>query len=88
MLLAWKMELQRFAGGLKPEEIRSAVLLCLIGFVIYPVLPDRFVDPWQLIDPRKVWLIVIVVAGIGFFNYVLLRLYSTRGLYWSALLGE
>jgi uncharacterized membrane protein (DUF4010 family) len=27
MLLAWKTELSRFAGGLQPSEIRSAVLL-------------------------------------------------------------
>jgi uncharacterized membrane protein (DUF4010 family) len=87
MLLAWKTEFQRFAGGVKPEEIRGAVLLCLIGFVIYPTLPDRFIDPWQLINPREAWITVIVVAGLGFFNYVLLRLYSTRGLYWSAVLG-
>jgi uncharacterized membrane protein (DUF4010 family) len=87
LLLAWKTEFQRFAGGLKPEEIRSAVLLGLIGFVIYPILPDRFLDRWQLVNPREAWITVIVVAGIGFVNYVLLRLYSTRGLYWSAALG-
>jgi uncharacterized membrane protein (DUF4010 family) len=87
MLLAWKTELRRFAGGVRPEEIRSAVLLGLIGFVIYPILPNRFIDPWGLINPREAWVSVIVVAGLGFFNYVLLRLYSTRGLYWSAILG-
>lgn len=87
MLLAWKMELQRFAGGIRPEEIRSAVLLCLIGFVIYPLLPDRFVDPWRLINPREAWVTVIVVAALGFLNYILLRLYGARGLYWSAALG-
>jgi uncharacterized membrane protein (DUF4010 family) len=27
MLIAWKVELHRFAGGLQPAEIRSAVLL-------------------------------------------------------------
>jgi hypothetical protein len=27
LLLAWKMELQRFAGGLEPGDIRSAALL-------------------------------------------------------------
>jgi uncharacterized membrane protein (DUF4010 family) len=87
LLLAWKTEFHRFAGGLKPEEIRSAVLLGLIGFVIYPILPDRFLDRWQLVNPREAWITVIVVAGIGFVNYVLLRLYSTRGMYWSAALG-
>ena len=47
MLLAWKMELQRFAGGVKPVEIRGAVLLALIGFVIYPILPNRFIEPLE-----------------------------------------
>jgi len=36
--LAWKTELARFYSGLLPEEIRSAVLLGLLGFVIYPIL--------------------------------------------------
>jgi len=87
MLLAWKVELKKFAGGLTLAEIRSAVLLGLLGFVIYPVMPDRFVDPWQLINPRAAWVIVIVIAGIEFVNYVLLKLYGTRGVYLSGFLG-
>jgi uncharacterized membrane protein (DUF4010 family) len=87
MLLAWKTELSRFAGGLQPTEIRSAVLLGLIGFVIYPVLPNRYVDPWQLFNPSDAWISVIAIAGIGFVNYVFLRIYSTRGLYLGALFG-
>lgn len=87
MLLAWKTELSRFAGGLLPSEIRSAVLLGLIGFVIYPVLPKPYIDPWQLFNPSDAWISVIAIAGIGFVNYVFLRIYSTRGLYLSALFG-
>ncbi len=87
MLLAWKTELSRFAGDLQPSEIRSAVLLGLIGFVIYPVLPNRYIDPWQLFNPKDAWISVIAIAGIGFVNYVLLRVYSTRGLYLGALFG-
>ena len=87
MLLAWKTELSRFAGGLLPSEIRSAVLLGLIGFVIYPVLPKRYIDPWQLFNPSDAWISVIAIAGIGFMNYVFLRIYSTRGLYLSAIFG-
>ena len=82
LLLAWKAELTRFAGELTLEEIRSAVFVGLIAFVIYPILPNRFVDPWKLINPREVWIVIIVLASIGFVNYVLLRLYGTRGLYY------
>jgi uncharacterized membrane protein (DUF4010 family) len=87
MLLAWKTELNRFAGGLQPAEIRSAILLGLIGFVIYPILPDRYIDPWDLFNPSDAWLSVIAISGIGFVNYVLLRMFSTRGFYLSAIFG-
>ncbi|MGB8682025.1 MAG: MgtC/SapB family protein [Candidatus Binatus sp.] len=87
MLLAWKEGLSRFAGGLQPEEIRSAVLLGLLTFVIYPLLPDRFIDPMDLLNPRQSWLIVVVIAGLGFANYVMLRFYGTRGTYYAAFLG-
>jgi uncharacterized membrane protein (DUF4010 family) len=87
MLLAWKVELHRFAGGLQPAEIRSAVLLGLLGLVVYPLLPDRFIDRWELINPRQVWITVIVIAGIGFVNYVLLKVYGTKGIYVSGFLG-
>lgn len=87
MLLAWKTELSRFAGGLTTEEIRSAVFMALLAFVIYPILPSHFVDPWKLINPREIWVVIIILAGIGFANYVLLRVYGTRGFYYTALLG-
>ncbi|MBS1664914.1 MAG: MgtC/SapB family protein [Bacteroidetes bacterium] len=87
MLLALKQELNRFAGGLKPAEIKSAILLGLIGFVIYPVMPDRYIDPWQLLNPADAWISVIAIAGIAFVNYVCLRLFSTNGLYLGAVFG-
>jgi len=87
LLLAWKVELRKFSGGVTIEELRSAVLLALIGLVIYPILPDRFVDRWQLVNLRQAWITVVVIAGIAFVNYVLLRLYGSRGLHWTAVLG-
>jgi uncharacterized membrane protein (DUF4010 family) len=87
LLLPWKIELRRFAGGVSMEELRSAVLLGLIGLVIYPVLPNRFIDRWELVNPQQAWVSAVVIASIAFVNYVLLRLYSTRGLYWTAILG-
>src|ERR1700761_8056986 len=87
MLLALKPQFRAFAGGLTQQEVRSAVLLGLLGFVIWPLLPDRFVDPWQLLQPREDWITVVVIAGLGFLNYVLLRVYGSRGIYLTAILG-
>lgn len=87
MLLAWKLELARFVDALQPQEIRSAVLLALLALVIYPLLPPEFIDRWQLVNPQSAFMVVLVIAGIGFVNYVLLRLYSSKGLYYAAILG-
>jgi uncharacterized membrane protein (DUF4010 family) len=87
MLLALKPQFRAFAGGLTQQEVRSALLLALLGFVIWPLLPDRFVDPWQLLQPREAWITVVVVACLGFLNYVLLRVYGSKGIYLTAVLG-
>ena len=86
-LLSLKPQFKQFAGGVRAEEIRSAVLLGLFGFVIWPLLPNRYVDPWRLLGPREAWVTVVVVAGIGFANYVLLRVYGKRGIALTAILG-
>ena len=87
MLLAWKAEMVRFAGEVTIDEIRGALLLGVIAIVVYPILPVGPVDPLRLIDLRAAWTVVLVISAIAFVNYVLLRLYGTRGIRWTGLLG-
>jgi uncharacterized membrane protein (DUF4010 family) len=86
-LLSLKPQFTRFTTGVKAEEIRSGILLGLFGFVVWPLLPNRYVDPWKLLQPREAWVTVMVVACIGFVNYVLLRVYGKRGIALTAILG-
>ncbi|TMI79414.1 MAG: DUF4010 domain-containing protein, partial [Bacillati bacterium ANGP1] len=86
-LLAWKSEMVRFAGAVKIEEIRSAIILGLMAIVVYQLLPFGTIDPLHLIDLRAAWTVVLVISGIAFTNYVLLRIYGTRGIRWTGLLG-
>jgi uncharacterized membrane protein (DUF4010 family) len=87
MLLSLKPQLRAFAGGLSQQEVRSALLLALLGFVIWPLLPNHFIDRWQLLQPREDWITVVVIACLGFLNYVLLRVYGSKGIYLTAILG-
>jgi uncharacterized membrane protein (DUF4010 family) len=67
--------------------MRSALLLAILAIVIYPALPSGAVGPWHLIEPRAAWVTVILIAGIGFVNYILWKLYGTRGTELSGFLG-
>jgi uncharacterized membrane protein (DUF4010 family) len=86
-LLAWKEPLTGFSRALTESELRSAVLLAILTFVIYPVLPAGSLDPWQLVEPRKAWITVILIAALGFLNYILLKVYGVRGIELTGVFG-
>ncbi len=86
-LLARKEELSGLAKVVTASEIRGALLLGMIGLVIYPLLPAGVVDPWGLVDLRDAWVAVLAISGIGFLNYLILRLWGARGIGWTGLLG-
>jgi uncharacterized membrane protein (DUF4010 family) len=79
-LLSRKQPMAGFSVGLTEQELRAAVLLAILAFVIYPALPEEPVDPWGLIRPRSAWVTVLLIAGPGFINYVLLKLYGAGGV--------
>ncbi len=86
-LLAWKEPLAGFSRALTESELRSAILLAILAFVAYPILPSGSIDPWGLIEPRPAWITVLLIAGLGFTNYVLLKLYGARGIELTGFLG-
>lgn len=86
-LLAWKERLSGFSMGLTENELRSALLLAILAIVIYPALPRGAIGPWGLIEPRAAWVTVILIAAIGFVNYILWKLYGARGTELSGFLG-
>jgi uncharacterized membrane protein (DUF4010 family) len=86
-LLAWKERLAGFSMGLSESELRSALLLAILAIVIYPALPTGAIGPFGLVEPRAAWVTVILIAGIGFVNYILWKLYGTRGAELSGFLG-
>jgi uncharacterized membrane protein (DUF4010 family) len=86
-LLAWKTPLAGFTTALTEAELRSAVLFAIMAFVVYPILPEGPVGPGQVVALREGWVTVILISALGFLNYVLLKVYGTRGLGITSLLG-
>jgi uncharacterized membrane protein (DUF4010 family) len=86
-LLAWKERLAGFSVGVTEAEVRSAILLAILAFVVYPALPEETIDPWGMIAPRAAWLTVLLIAGIGFANYVLLKTHGPKAIELTGFFG-
>lgn len=89
LVLAGKSRLHRFARqALTAQEMHDVLLLAAAAFVVLPLLPDRTIDPWDAINPRKLWLLVVAVMAVSTAGYVALHAFGSRlGLAFAGLAG-
>lgn len=87
-LLAFKRPLHAWVRALSWAELRALLVLLVMTALILPVLPDRTFDPWQALNPRRIWLLAVLIAGVSFLGYAAVRIAGARrGLLLSALAG-
>ena len=87
LLLVLKRELHEFAWGFSREEMQSATEFAILAFVVYPLLPRKTFGPWNAIDARTIWLLVIAVSGVGFINYMMVKRYQGKGIAATGFFG-
>lgn len=89
VLLLLRHPLHGFARReLSDQELRDAVLLAAAAILILPILPDHPIDPWQVINPRLVWQLTVLIMVVDAVGYVAQRLVGPKaGLPISGLLG-
>lgn len=78
VLLGRKRLHQISHSHLKPEEVQTASLILVIMLGILPFLPNYPIDPWQLFNPYRFWLLVVIIALIQFSGYVAVRVFGER----------
>ena len=89
VLLLSKNRIHRFARDIVTEvELEDAVKFFVVAFVVLPLLPDRPLGPYGVLNPAKVWLLVVLLTGIGWVGYIAVRaLGPQRGLLITGLAG-
>ena len=58
---------------LTDEEVRDGLMLAGAALVILPLLPVQPVDPWGVVDLRKLWMLAVLVMTINGLGYVAVR---------------
>lgn len=88
ILLASREPLHQAIRATSPADIRALLRLVLVVFVVLPLLPDQGMGPFDALNPRRLWLVVVVISGISFIGYVLARwLGEKRGTLLTAMVG-
>jgi len=88
ILLAMKPTLHRFSRGITMEDVRSALKFAAVTGVILPLVPDEALGPYGAFNPHTIWMMVVLVSGVGFVGYLAVRFLGQRnGIAVAGLLG-
>lgn len=88
LLLAMKGRLHGAIRRMNTEDFRVTLQLALVAIVIFPLLPDRAIDPLGIFNLFQVWLMVVCISGIGFSGYVLVKVLGPSwGINLTGILG-
>ncbi|MCA1906732.1 MAG: MgtC/SapB family protein [Magnetospirillum sp.] len=76
--LGAKATLHALIRRLEVLELRAVIKLLLISVVLLPVLPNQGYGPGEVLNPYKLWLLVVMVAFISFLGYFAIKLAGPR----------
>jgi uncharacterized membrane protein (DUF4010 family) len=79
MLLAFREQIHAFVRSTLAEaEVRDALVFASAALVIWPLLPNRALDPFEVVNPAAIWRIVVLFMAISAAGYVAVRFFGPR----------
>jgi len=78
-LLAARIPLHHFVRSVLTErEVNDAMIFAGATLVVLPLLPDQALGPYGALNPRSIWIVVILVMAISAAGYILVRVLGAR----------
>ena len=84
LLLHFKQPMHQAVRALGKADMTAIMQFALVTLVILPILPDRTYGPYDVLNPREIWWMVVLIVSINLAGYVASKLLGTRR---GALLG-
>jgi uncharacterized membrane protein (DUF4010 family) len=88
LLLHSKKPLHAFVARIGESDIKAIMQFVLVALVIWPLLPNRDFGPYAVLNPYKIWLMVVFIVGLNVAGYVAFKIWGTKaGVILAGLLG-
>ncbi|MBU2180577.1 MAG: MgtC/SapB family protein [Gammaproteobacteria bacterium] len=76
-ILTFKHPLHGLVSKIDSSDLYAAIKLLLATFIVLPMLPNYTIDPWQALNPFKLWLLVILISALSLTGYLATRWLGT-----------
>lgn len=79
VLLHLRPQLHSLARRLGDADMHAIMQFVAVALVVLPVLPDATYGPFAVLNPRRMWWMVVLITGISLVSYVAFKLLGARG---------
>lgn len=69
IVLYVKDVLHRMIERLKSKDFEAIMTFVGVSLVILPILPNETYGPYEVLNPRQIWLMVTLIVGISILGY-------------------
>ncbi len=88
ILLQIKPQLLWALTRMDDKDIKAIMQFVLITFIILPILPNQTFGPFDVFNPQRTWLLVVLITGISFAGYLIYKFMGDRaGTVLGGILG-
>lgn len=88
LLLSSKPLMHALAEKASKDDVFATLKFLIVAVVVLPLLPNATFDPLEVLNPFKIGLMVVLIAGIDFVGYVAVRVLGPgRGLGLTGVVG-
>jgi len=88
VLLHLKPEMHSLAARIGNADFKAIMQFVLVSFVILPVLPDQAYGPYQVLNPHRIWVLVVLIVGISLSGYMVYKFFGEKaGVMMGGILG-
>lgn len=88
LILASRQQLHGWLSGLSEVEMQAIARFALIVAAVWPFLPAGRFGPFQALDARELWGVVVLVTGFSLAGYVANKHFGRdRGTFVTSALG-
>ncbi len=87
-LLSAKATLHPLVQRVTASDVGATLKFLVVAVVVLPLLPDRTIDPYAVLNPFKLGIFLLLISAISFAGYAAMRLLGAeRGLGLTGLVG-
>jgi uncharacterized membrane protein (DUF4010 family) len=87
-ILQAKIELHGLAARFTEKEIKAIMQFVLISLVILPIVPDKGFGPYEVLNPRNIWMMVTLIVFISLLGYIIYKFFGKKaGVLLGGILG-